>query len=1004
MKHQSYIRSLFVALCAFFVCASALAGELNPFAFKLSSELVGDVFNVNYYLNAPATSVKVTITLPNDQKVVYDCTDSLNTSRTSKVKGIYKLKISLREYINNNPDFRGKTDLPWSVDVMGGNTATYPTKGNGQTLEAKKVTSYSYNFYSPFSVDIDNDPYSDNFGYIFMVEKTDGNAITLDSATYCKYYGWHNGEKYTDKNDGNKIKWKKGTYKGGLYSFDPAFQNIPTMNSEVGESYDFVNYNLANVKKVRRDASMNANSSGAKGAWRDNELFGRVRIAYESNHKNRIFMSFTPQSVANDHVDILLGEILTDNFPHIGKKGNNDWFTTVIDANTANGNYLNSTVNKSNFVMGPNIVFDVNGNGSALKLLMCSGNYLNVSEYNRENYRCDEYKLQTLTNGPSNEKVMNMHYSDKPDDTNWWYSNNQQLVKPASTRCAEEGHVTNGICSGCKYCKGTESVGFSNTFQHRGLEYDPDGEGFWHVQYREGWAELPSIVHFKLNGTRYEVNFAEYVVGRNGAGIRYDNQNERLLVTGGRFIEGGKAASNTYYNANAHLAKNPWPYGVSNNYPQRAVAEGWATIYTINQKNLNANMINNNKETLSENRKKVFTDSVYLNVEFGIYDAAWDYADNVYITGTTAHEFSAFALPHAGKTASTPCKTNYYFDTPTQSVKIQITPNKSCGNVVDHDCPQMIQHWRNAEPNAFDYYYLADDADVKTDPNNEIKVKFQLEARPAAGYRFYTWDNIVQDKALKSVTTVQNVSDYTANGRTAHFGIDVWETKSITQTDETMTFKGVFVQRELDTESYSTICLPFNLTTLEGTPYEGASVLKFDKAEDSDVAGDNRTFLTFKEVTFTNGDIMEAGKPYLIKVNTPIAKGAEKIFKNVTCPPIGTQGQSVKKGAVTFHGMLNPTTFTKEQIKDKLFLTADNRLVSLYGNNEFSINGLRGYFTVIGATQNVEFVLNLPEKVTTSIPMVNIADSLQVTKYLWDGKIYIQKGNEVYDLSGARVK
>ena len=149
---------------------------------------------------------------------------------------------------------------------------------------------------------------------------------------------------------------------------------------------------------------------------------------------------------------------------------------------------------------------------------------------------------------------------------------------------------------------------------------------------------------------------------------------------------------------------------------------------------------------------------------------------------------------------------------------------------------------------------------------------------------------------------------------------------------------------------------------------------------------------------------MEAGKPYLIKVNTPIAKGEEKIFNNVTCPPIGSEGGYVTKGNVTFHGLLNPTTFDKDEIQDKLFLTADNRLVSLYGQNSFSINGLRGYFTVKEGAKNVEYMLNLPEKVTTSIPMVNIADSLKVTKYLWNGQIYIQRGNEVYDLTGMRVR
>ena len=99
MKHYSFIRSLFVAIFACFA-VSTMAGDLNPFAFKLSSDLVGDVFYVNYYLNAPATSVKVTITLPNDQKVVYDCTDSLNTQGTNRVKGVYELKISSKVFPN----------------------------------------------------------------------------------------------------------------------------------------------------------------------------------------------------------------------------------------------------------------------------------------------------------------------------------------------------------------------------------------------------------------------------------------------------------------------------------------------------------------------------------------------------------------------------------------------------------------------------------------------------------------------------------------------------------------------------------------------------------------------------------------------------------------------------------------------------------------------------------------------------------------------------------------
>lgn len=981
MKHQSYIRSLFVAFCAFFVCVSAMAGELNPFAFKLSSSLSGDVFTVTYYLNATATDVKVIVDIDGDgvdaDDVVYNCNAVKNTQKTTLVKGIYTANISLREKINDVAAFRDKENLRWYVSVKGGNEAVYPTEGKGQTLAAQKVTSYSYFFGRPSSVDIDNDPFSDNFGIIYMVD-ANKNPDAPDGGTKDKYFSY-----------------RGTTYTPGLYLFDAAFQNYPVYENH----YNFENYTIDNAKNYASAYTMNQQNK--TGAFSENLVYGRVRISQNSDHTTRVFMSFMSKS------GMILGEAFTNNshdadfdpIPGL-KDGKTNWFSAVVNTTADNVSEVNG-----NFVAGPNVVFDTYGESTWLKMMMISGRYQGRDATSREAFRCDEYMLGTNKTIATTWRptVMNMHKSTKPADVNWWYANNRTLVSSSSL-------------------KGTDAVGFSNTYDQRGLEYDEDGAGFWHVQYREAQTELPSLVHFRLKDAttgEYEVNFAEYRAGRNGAAVRYDKNHEHLLVAGGRPTT--KKATISYYKEWAHLSKNPWPSGVTDNFPHEAVEEKWATIYTIDETKLNANLIDNYtdntksdwKETTPKNRNKLFTDSVYLNTGgLRVFDVAWDYADNLYLASGTSHEFCAFALPKGPNPVSTPCKDVYKYNTPTQSVKIQITPNKSCGNVVDHDCPQMIQHWRNAEPNAFDYYYLTDDADG--DNTDATKVKFQLEARPAAGYRFYTWDNVMQDKALNSVTTVQNVSTYAKTnndekGRTAHFGIDVWETKAITQTDKEMTFRGVFVQRELDTESYSTICLPFNLTTLEGTPYEGASVLKFDKAEDSDVAGDNRTFLTFKEVTFKNGDIMEAGKPYLIKVNTPIAKGEEKIFNNVTCPPIGTQGQSVTHNGVTFYGLLNPTTFKKnetiDEITDKLFLTADNRLVSLYGQNEFTINGLRGYFTVSGdMAKTAEFVLNLPEKVTTSIPMVNIADSLKVTKYLWNGQIYIQRGNEVYDLSGARVK
>ena len=979
MKHQSYIRSLFVAFCAFFVCASAMAEitaeaatvHLNPFAFKLSSSLSGDVFTVTYYLNALATDVDVIVDIDGDgvdaDDVVYNCNAVKNTKGTTLVKGIYTANISLREKINDVAAFRDKENLRWYVSVKGGNEAVYPTEGKGQTLAAQKVTSYSYFFGRPSSVDIDNDPFSDNFGIIYMVD-ANKNPDAPDGGTKDKYFSY-----------------RGTTYTPGLYLFDAAFQNYPVYE----QYYDFENYTIANAKNYASAYTMNQQSK--TGAFSDNLVYGRVRISHNSDHTTRVFMSFMSKS------GMILGEAFTNNdhdatfdpIPGL-KSGKTDWFRSVVSTTADNV----SKDASGNFIAGPNVVFDTYGESTWLKMMMISGRYQGRDATSREAFRCDEYMLGTNKTIATTWRptVMNMHKSTKPDDVNWWYANNRTLVSSSSL-------------------KGTDAVGFSNTYDQRGLEYDEDGAGFWHVQYREAQTELPSLVHFRLKDAttgEYEVNFAEYRAGRNGAAVRYDKNHEHLLVAGGRPTT--KTATISYYKEWAHLSKNPWPSGVTDNFPHEAVEEKWATIYTINKTKLNANLIDNYTdktksdwiETTPLNRNKLFTDSVYLNTGgLRVFDVAWDYADNLYLASGTSHEFCAFALPKGPNPVSTPCKDVYKYNTPTQSVKIQITPNKSCGNVVDHDCPQMIQHWRNAEPNAFDYYYLTDDADG--DNTDVTKVKFQLEARPAAGYRFYTWDNVMQDKALNSVTTIQYVSTYAKTnndekGRTAHFGIDVWETKSITQTNEEMTFKGVFVQRELDDVSYSTICLPFHLESLVGTPFAGASVLEFTGATPSQEDGDNRIFLEFSEVEFASGEGMRAGVPYLIKVDEPVT--GEVIFNNVTCPAIGTEGGTVEHSGVTFKGILNPTTF--EASETNLFLVADDRLAVLTKGG--TINGLRAYFIVPEGTKAENVSINVVNKVPTATPNISLLDSIQPTKYMWNGQIYIQRGNEVYNLSGARVK
>lgn len=994
MKHQSYIRSLFVAFCAFFVCVSAMAEtvHLNPFAFKLSSSLSGDVFTVTYYLNAPATDVKVSIDINNDGKidandVVYNCNAVKNTKGTTLVKGIYTATISLREKINELAAFRDKKKLHWYVDVKGGNQPSseytsvpitydkYRTNTNKQSvtyyakvLNAQEVTK-QYKFVFPSSIAIDNNTNSDNFGMIYCTESrllttgTAPNDALADGNTRLDYFTYW-------KKDGNVVG---GT---GLYVFDAAFQNMPSTAS----SYDFVTPKTDDDRTIGRGYDMGISTAlssktpfyteykNDKGndATQYTRPLGPRRVRL-SDDGSRLFLTLfaTTGKVLIERPVSLFSYVDKPSVKNVFNVGTNG---LVLD-DTDRESYLSAEYYKTNvqssytietsnnqFVAGPNIAFDVHGNNNDLKLLMVSGARYSIPPYLQESFRCDEYNLgaeNTWTTIPSRsgwfDRKVNNNNNNKR--TNTLYINTYNDNAP---------------------------VPFVTSYDQVGIAYDQKG-GFWLLSNRDLHSEMASLVHFNEN---QEITFAEYWSNRGRAAIKYIDDYSKLIVAGGPFVRNWTSESKSKEGLT----------GISGKYGHPAAKgsgeEWWVTIYTVNKDNISTPYINtssNDSKTYMNStpthRTNLFTDSLYVRLSTKAEEVAMDYADNLYVVSGANEYIKAYALPRTNKVASTPCKQNYYFDSDTYLLTITIAPANT-GKVLDNEFQKEYR------------YYMKD-------------AKFKLLAIPETGYRFYCWDeyDIPYPQTIGATLT----SEHTMTGnynRTAHFGIDVWETKPIIQTNKEMTFRGVWVQRELDTKSYSTICLPFHLESLEGTPYEGASVLEFTGAVPSNVEGDNRISLNFTEVEFVAGKGMKAGVPYLIKLETAIASGEEKIFKNVTCPPIREQGETVTYKGVTFHGMLNPTTFDKDDIQDKLFLTADNRLVSLYGQQEnFTINGLRGYFTVSGdMAKTAEFVLNLPEKVTTSIPMVNLADSLQVTKYLWNGQIYIQRGNEVYDLSGARVK
>lgn len=982
MKHQSYIRSLFVAFCAFFVCASATAGELNPFAFKLSKTFKSDTLVVTYYLNALATNVDIIVDLGNDKKFTENCNDKLSTQKQTLKKGIYVVDIPLRPHLNDETKgefLRNKENLQWSIEVKGGNTAEYKTCGDNKGAFTTLNTSIakSVNFYNAGSVDVNIDPYSETFGDVYIAER-----------------------RANQSTDGDYFSSKNGKSLAGVYVFDAAFQHMPvTRPGDDGCTSSL--YTFENGPVVNADASkvfsFNLNSASDATVLNAHQLpnaLMQVRLVYDTIEENETVKAHLFASAQTAKGPIFMhGDTRKMNYLLSPKAADRSgWMKNVISGNTRSTDNKYWLMNGNNFVAAPNVMFDIKDDKDGnRKVLMVSG--WPDGNNSRTAYRCDEYDLTSTAYGikgtytgtinptPSITGIFKQNVAN-PTYENCWHIDNWSLNRTGTGKSIEQPFITS-----------------ADVF---GVEYDEDGRGFWICQGRDNHSGMPSLTHFRKVGNKYEVNFVEYWAERGKDAVRYNNTYDKLIVSGGKYQKIEKDAvrvnATSPYHSDSKVFVQKLVPNTDHKYYHPAATVGYATIFTIDKSKLNKQFIETveNEQKYADcqvninDRRELFTDSVYLildptDMTTKAYDFAWDYANNLYVALGAWRKVAVYPLPNGGAPVSTPCRKSQYLNTPVANLNITIDPLNT-GEVVDDEYDQ-----------SFTYYMPG--------------VWFTLRAEPNTGYRFYCWDETDIKYPQTIGKTITSPAKFPEDGksRTAHFGIDVWETKPITQTDEQMTFRGVWVQRELDTESYNTICLPFNLTTLEGTPYEGATVLKFVEEEKaSNVDGDNRIFLNFEEVTFKNGDIMEAGKPYLIQVKTTIAKGEEHIFNNVTCPPIGAEGESVpnpNSGTVTFHALLNPTTFTADQLKDMLFLTADNRLVTLYGQNSVSINGLRGYFTVSGGmSKNAEFVLNLPDKVVTSTPFVGIEETQQPTKYMQNGQLYIQQGEQVYNMNGALVK
>jgi hypothetical protein len=163
--------------------------------------------------------------------------------------------------------------------------------------------------------------------------------------------------------------------------------------------------------------------------------------------------------------------------------------------------------------------------------------------------------------------------------------------------------------------------------------------------------------------------------------------------------------------------------------------------------------------------------------------------------------------------------------------------------------------------------------------------------------------------------------------------------------------------------------------------------------------------LNFNKVTH-----LEPGKPYLIQMKNRNENLREDMtFSSVSC---FTDLHPSQGGGLIFEPTINPTTVPA----GSLILVADNRLALT--TQEGTMAGMRGYFRIdesdpIVASDIMEqaaagrVYLSMNKPTTTSVPVAPEAEKQtqpEVRKVMIDGKIYIVRGEEVYTITGNRVK
>lgn len=278
------------------------------------------------------------------------------------------------------------------------------------------------------------------------------------------------------------------------------------------------------------------------------------------------------------------------------------------------------------------------------------------------------------------------------------------------------------------------------------------------------------------------------------------------------------------------------------------------------------------------------------------------------------------------------------------------------------------------------------DMKVEMPENAPEGAKMAFRIVGSGGYRrthAYIDDIIVSKKAIKLSQAEDNTAALEANnGQT----LDV-------QIDRTF-FPGV---------GFNTICLPFSLPTLVGTPLEGGELLafKYGYVENGELL--LRVYPT---------DAIEAGVPYLISWETG-ENIVSPIFKNVTIA--ASEGKAVgENDDVKFVGIFAPQIFPQGD-KTKIFVLANNQMAwsGVEATAANSLKSFRAYFQTItevgGGANNAPIYNGMPARIvkqeSSATDIDNIyGNDVKSIKLLENNQVVIIRNGVKYNVQGQVIK